>query len=340
MGKRHKHLFEQIVAMDNLRAAYLLTARGKRGTYAYLEYKEHAEPRLAALHAALTAGTYTPEPPREFMVYEPKPRAISALTFSDRIAQHALCRVIGPIFDRVLMGRCYACREGRGTHAGVRAVQAELRRLGRSVGPAATPPEVYFLKTDFRQYFASIDRPTLWREILRKISCVRTLALIERFTPRLGIGLPIGNLTSQLWANVYGHIFDRWLVAQRALRWHRYMDDVVILGTCWRTLADLLRRAEIFVREAMGLRFSKWMVAHCARGVNFLGYRIWPTHKLLRRASVTRARRKLRHFVRTADTEGRRNWLAAWSGHARWADSRNLLRSLCLLDCTAQPSTA
>lgn len=338
MGKRHKHLFERIVAMDNLREAYRLTARGKRGTYAYLEYKEHAEPRLAELHAALSAGTYTPEPPREFMVYEPKARSISALAFADRVAQHALCRVIGPIFDHVLMGRCYACRDGRGTHAGVRAVQAELRRLGQADnGPA---PEVYFLKTDFRQFFASIDRAALWREILRKISCPRTLALIERFTPRLGIGLPIGNLTSQLWANVYGHIFDRWLVTQRALHWHRYMDDVVVLGTSWRALADLLRRAEIFVRETMGLAFSRWMVAHATRGVNFLGYRIWPTHKLLRRSSVTRARRTLRHFTRSADPDGRRNWLAAWSGHARWADSHNLLRSLHLLDYTAQPSTA
>lgn len=337
MGKRHKHLFERIVAMDNLRAAYELTARGKRDTFAYLEYKEHAEPRLAELHLALTAGTYAPAPPREFMVYEPKPRAISALSFADRVAQHALCRVIGPIFDRVLMGRCYACREGRGTHAGVRAVQAELRRLSggaTSCTSQAAAGDVYFLKTDFRQYFANIGRAPLWREIRRKISCVRTLALIERFTPRQGRGVPIGNLTSQLWANVYGHIFDRWLVAQGALHWHRYMDDVVILGTCWRTLAGLLRRAEVFVREQMGLTFSKWMIAHCARGVNFLGYRIWPTHKLLRRSSVTRARRKLRHFTRTGDAAGRRNFLAAWRGHAQWADCANLLRSLNLNPAT------
>ena len=329
MGKRHKNLFGQIVAMENLRAAFALTARGKRGTYAYLEYKESAGPRLAALQAELVTGTYTPEPPGEFMVYEPKPRQISALPFADRVAQHALCRVIGPIFDRVLMRRCYACRVGRGTHAGVRAVQAELRQLGGAEGR-----DVYFLKTDFRQFFASIDCARLWVEIKRKISCPRTLALIERFTPRTGRGLPIGNLTSQLWANVYGHIFDRWLIGQGALHWHRYMDDVVVLGTCWRTLADLLRRAENFVRESMGLTFSKWMVAHHERGVNFLGYRIWPTHKLLRRASVTRARRKLRAFTRHGDPAGRQRFLAAWRGHASWADCRNLFRSLNLLQTT------
>lgn len=323
MGKRYRNLFGQLAGMDNLRRAYAFTACGKRGTNGYLDFKEEAEPRLAALQEELWSGRYEPEPPREFMVYEPKPRSISALGFPDRIVQHALHNVIGPIFDRVLMGRCYACRPGRGTHAGVRAVQSELRLLGAGEGR-----EVFFLKTDFRSYFASIDRAVLWREIERKISCRRTLGLIERFTPRIGAGLPIGNLTSQLWANVYGHIFDRWIVGQGMRHWHRYMDDVVVLGAAWRSLVELLKRAERFAAEVMHLTLSRWMVARHDRGINFLGYRIWPTHKLLRRSSVHRARRALRHFARNGDTEGRRRFLAAWLGHARWADSHNLLCSL------------
>ena len=326
MGQRHRNLFDEITSMANLRRAYALTSSGKRCTHGYLDFKEESEPRLAALQEALQSSRYSPEPPREFMVYEPKQRAISALGFTDRIVQHALHLVIGPIFDRVLMGRCYACRVGRGTHAGVRAVQAELRALGACEGQ-----EVYFLKTDFRSYFANIDRPTLWREIERKISCRRTLGLIERFTPRSGVGLPIGNLTSQLWANVYGHIFDRWLVSQGIRCWHRYMDDVVVLRQEWEGLVELLKRAEEFAAETMRLTFSRWMVARYDRGINFLGYRIWPTHKLLRKSSVVRARRALRHFERAGDTEGRRRFLGAWLGHARWADSHNLLRSLNLV---------
>ena len=174
MGKRYRNLFDEITSMDNLRNAYALTSCGKRCTRGYLDFKEESEPRLAALQEALRADRYEPDPPREFMIYEPKPRAISALGFTDRIVQHALHSVIGPIFDRVLMGRCYACRVGRGTHAGVRAVQAELRAMGAGEGQ-----DVYFLKTDFRSYFANVDRPTLWREIERKISCRRTLSLIE-----------------------------------------------------------------------------------------------------------------------------------------------------------------
>lgn len=308
--------------MDNLRDAYARAARGRKRSGGYLRFKEQAEANLSIMQQELLVGTYRPAPPREFTVYEPKPRKISALMFADRVAQHALHNVLGPIFERILMGRCYACRPGRGTHAGVRAVQAELRRALRESG------DVYFLKTDFRQYFASIDLAVLWREIERKIACPATLALIEVFTPRTGRGLPIGNLTSQLWANVYGHIFDRWLVSQGVRLWHRYMDDVVVIGPCWRPLAALLSRAQQFAQDCMGLTLSRWMVAHYERGVNFLGYRIWPTHKLLRRSSVTRARRALRHFARHDDAAGRQRFLGAWLGHARWADSHNLLRSL------------
>ncbi len=309
--------------MDNLRAAYSLTRRGKRNTRGYLRYKEEEEVHLAVLHAELAAGTYSPAAPREFVIHEPKARSISALAFADRIAQHALCNVIGPIFDRLLMGRCYACREGYGTHYGISRVQSEMRRLLIQHG------DLYFLKTDFRHYFANIDRAVLWVEIERKISCRRTLALIERFTPRTGIGLPIGNLTSQLWANVYGHVFDRWLVSQGVVHWHRYMDDVVVLGGKeWRPMVDLLHRADEFARQEMGLTLSRWMVAHYSRGVNFLGFRIWPTHKLLRRDSVVRARRKLRNFQRHEDPAGCTRFLASWLGHADWADSHNLKRSM------------
>ncbi len=322
MGKRHRNLFSRIISMDNLREAYRLTSLGKRRSLGYLLFKEQAEPELARLAAELAAGTYRPGAPREFRVYEPKPRLISAMPFRDRIVQHALHSVVGPIFERTLMGRCYACRKGKGTHAGADAVQAELRAV------IATHGTCHFLKTDFRAYFASIRRAALWQEIERKISCVGTLRLIEAFTPRTGTGLPIGNLTSQLWANVYGHVFDRWLVTQGALRWHRYMDDVVILGTDAGTLRSLLHQAREFASATMGLDLSRWMVAHWQAGVNYLGYRIWPTHRLLRRSSVVSARRKLRAFARHGDDGARQRFLGAWLGHAQHASTHNLLQSL------------
>lgn len=170
----------------------------------------------------MRAGSYRPDAARVFTIYEPKPRIITAASFRDRVAQHALCAVISPIFERTLLPRTYACRAGLGTHAGVVAVQADLRRLGMPL---------YALKTDFSKYFASIDRVVLCGLIRRKISCAATLRLIEAITPPVGVGVPIGALTSQLWANVYGGVVDRHLQMQLGARhWHRYMDDIVVLG--------------------------------------------------------------------------------------------------------------
>lgn len=323
MAKRYRNLIGKITAPATMREAYRLTARSKRLTAGYLDFKEFDALNLDELASAMRDGSYAPGKPNEFYIHDPKRRLISALPFRDRVAQQALCLAIAPIFDRALLPRSFACRPGKGTHAGVAALQSDLRRLSKR-GP------VYFLKTDFARYFASIELPALWRLIEAKISCRATLRLIEAMVPRHGIGLPIGSLTSQIFANLYtGATLDRHL--QQALGetyWYRYMDDLVVLGDSSRHLRAVKESIEAFSRDHLGLRFSKWSIAPATRGINFLGYRIWATHKLLRRSSVTRARRKIAAYRAAGDHERLRTFLAAWLGHARWADSRNLVRSL------------
>lgn len=287
-----------------------------------LEFKEFAEPNLRQLADDLRDGSYSPGKPNSFYIYEPKARLITALPFRDRVAQHALCNVIGPIFEQTFLPRSYACRSGKGTHAGVIDLQAELRRMSKA-------GSVYFLKTDFARYFPSIDRHILNQMIRKKISCASTLRIIETLVPPDGIGLHIGSLTSQLFANVYGNALDRFLqqgMKERA--WFRYMDDVVVLGHDAEHLHRLRRTMEGFAADALGLRFSKWSVASARRGVNFLGYRIWSTHKLLRRQSVVRAQRRIRALRRTRQGPELQRFAASWLGHARWADAHNLRQSL------------
>lgn len=323
MADKHRNLIGRITADANMMAAYRRTARGRRLTADHLEFKEFSPLNLERLADEMRAGTYRPGEPRTFEIYDPKRRMISALPFRDRVAQHALCAVIEPIFDATLLPRSYACRKGKGTHAGAVAVQAELRRLTRD-GAA-----VYVLKTDFSRYFASIERSTLWRMIEAKIACRATLRLIEAIVPRSGIGLPIGSLVSQIFANVYAGALDRHLQQDLCERhWHRYMDDLVVFGLSIEHLRRLREEIESFSRDRLGLRFSKWSVQPAGRGVNFLGYRIWPRHKLLRKDSVQRARRKIKAFRAAGDYRRLALFLASWTGHASWADSRNLLRSL------------
>lgn len=324
MGKRYRNLIGRIVAPANLAEAYRLTSAGKRQTPGFLEFKEFAPLNLGQLARDMAAGSYVAGAPHEFHVFDPKKRLISALPFRDRVAQQALCLVIAPIFDRALLPRTFACRPGKGVHAGVIDLQSELRRL------AATGEPVYFLKTDFRAYFASIRRDVLWGLIEAKVSCRATLALIEAMVPRQGVGLPIGSLTSQIFANLYaGGTLDRHL--QQTLReplWYRYMDDIVVLGRDPARLRQVKESIEAFARDRLGLAFSKWQIANASRGINFLGYRIWATHKLLRKDSVTRARRKIAAYRAGGDEARLQKFLAAWLGHAQWADSANLIRSL------------
>lgn len=318
MGKKYKNLIGEIASMPNLYRAYEKAAKGKRYSGGHLQFKQHLAANLRALSAALRNGTYRPSPPTLFFVHEPKRRQISALPFADRVVQHALCAVIDPIFDRTFLPNSYACRKGSGTHVAVIDAQAAMRR-----------GYTHWLKMDFSKYFASIDRAVLHGEIRRKVSCSATLDLIATFLPATGRGLPIGNLTSQLFANVYGHILDRYLTHTLHIKaWLRYMDDTIVFAHSREALALLQHGLKWFCQAQIGLVFSKWSIGAVTQGLDWLGYRIWPTHKLLRKQSAISAKRKILKFRAAGDELSLSRFIAAWRGHAQWADSFNLLNKL------------
>jgi hypothetical protein len=318
MGKKHRNLLSEIASLPNLYRAYEKAARGKRYSCGHLLFKQHLAANLRRLSDALADGSYRPSPPKVFYVTEPKRREISALPFADRVVQHALCNVIEPLFEKVFLPNNYACRNNRGTHAAVIEAQAIMRR-----------GSTWWLKLDFAKYFASIDRAILHTEIRRKVSCRGTLELIGTFLPRDGRGLPIGNLTSQLFANIYGHILDRYLThTLRIKTWLRYMDDTVIFARTREALALLQMGLQWFVDVRMGMVFSKWSIGPTTRGLDWLGYRIWPSHKLLRRRSVLSAKRKIKRYRDAGDTLSLNRFIASWRGHAQWANSFNLLNRL------------
>jgi RNA-directed DNA polymerase len=315
MGAKHRNLIQKITTIENLREAYRKTSKGKRMSWGYLEFKEYAEANLLLIQEELKDGAYSIGPYRQFTIYEPKPRLISALDFKDRLVQHALCNVISPIFENGLLPHTFACRVGLGTHAGVRHVQARLRSTGHK----------YFLKTDFSKFFPSVNRARLHEMIYKKIRCEKTLNILREIIPTEGVGIPIGSLTSQLFANVYGNAADRFIHFDLGHKhWARYMDDIVILDSDPHRLRDSFERISEFGERDLGLRISKWQASPVSRGVNFLGYRIWPTHKLLRKDSVTRAKRKVQKFISHKDDESLQKFIASWSGHAKWADTHNL----------------
>jgi len=314
MGKKHKHLYDDITSEASLQAAFHRAATGKRQSHGYLVFNEYAQARLMRIRQQLLDEAWRPSPLREFTIYEPKPRLIGAPKFADRVVHHALCAAIEPIFDRAFLPYSFACRRNLGTHAGVIYLQSHLR----------TRKYTHYLKTDFRKFFPSIDRSVLNAEFRRKITCRRTVALFEKIVPPTGVGVPIGALTSQLSANIYGNILDQYLHHEKRVRFARYMDDVVILGTDPVELRAMKADIEAFAVERMRLGISRWRVAPISQGIDFLGYRVWPGHKLLRRSSVTRAKRKIKVATAAGDLSYLEAFIGAWKGHADLADSMNL----------------
>ena len=307
-------MFDNITSIENLRLAYSKTSKGKKSTAGYLNFKEYAEYNLLQIQKELISEDYELSPSRKFVVYEPKERQIDALEFRDRVVQHALCNMIEPVFERTFLPNSHACRKGRGTHSGVKFIQSKLRCEGYT----------YFLKTDYSKYFFSINISILMKEINKKIKCKKTLRLINKILGD-GLGIKIGWLISQLSANIYGNILDKYLFYELGLRqWARYMDDVVVLGNCPNKLHEIQQKIEEFSKDKMGLRLSKWQVSSVSRGINFLGYRIWPRYKLIRKDSVARAKKKIKLYNKLGDEESLRKFKASWLGHIKWSNAHNL----------------
>ena len=319
MPKRHLRLIDRIADLANLRLAYAKTARGKRMSRGYLTFKEYAEANLVRLREILLDGAYQQGPFRQFTVREPKPRLISALDFQDRLVQHALCNQITPFMEATLLPYTFACRPGLGTHAAARHIQALLRRTGAA----------YFLKTDYAKFFPSLPRAVAHELYARKIGCRATRDLLAAMIPTTGQGIPIGSLTSQLTANLVGGLTDRFIHFELGHRhWARYMDDIVILGSDLGALRADYQRLADFSATRLELGISRWQASPVTRGINFVGYRLWASHKLLRAASVTRAKRTISRHLAANDQAALAKFLPAWLGHARWANAYHLLRWL------------
>ena len=325
--KRYGNLYSAICELENLYSSLQVCLRGKRLSRTVLPFTYELSREMTAIQKELADGTYRVSAYYSFYVLEPKRRLVQALPFRDRIVQQALCQVINPIFENTFIKDSYACIAGRGTHAGSQAFQLYMRRAEAMFGKA------YCLQCDIASYFASIDHGTLLGLIERKIKCRRTLSLIQKITDSNGeqVGIPIGNLLSQLSANIYLNALDHYVKEHLKVRYYvRYMDDFFILHGSKEYLRYLKDDIQDFLEHHLFLSLNrKTSIYPISQGADFLGYRTWTTHKLLRKRSVKKMRRKLR--VMCAKYEAgiiKLNKLdetiQSWTAHARHADTYGL----------------
>jgi len=275
-------------------------------------------------------GNWQPSEYRIFEVREPKPRRINATDFRDRVVHHAICNILEPIFERRLIYDSWACRLNKGTHAAVKRAQQFARQYP------------YFLKTDIRRYFQSVDHQILKQLLQRIIKDARLLSLLNRIIEHpvpgnlAGKGLPIGNLTSQHFANLYLGELDHELKDRQSIKAYlRYMDDMLLFAHNKDELHQMLQHLEIFISErlTLSLKPTATLLAPVSEGIPFLGFRIFPQLIRLNRQSLRRFRRRLRKLERayqcgTISIESLTASVQSMIAHIRHANTRRLQQSL------------
>ena len=335
-------MFDTITDWDNLWQACRQAARGKRSRASAADFEHQVADRLIALQAELRSRAYRPGPYCHFFIREPKLRRISAAPFRDRVVHHALCNVIEPLFEARFIAHSYANRAGKGTHRALDQLQAWAQRFR------------YALRGDIVQHFPSLDHALLRDKLARLIGDgeVRWLAdtilasgdgvgahacspvyfpgddLFAACRPR---GLPIGNLTSQFWSNVYLNDFD-WFV-QRELgcsAYLRYVDNFVLFGddkrrlwSCKQAVIERLARERLTIHEAQ----TQVLPTHC--GIPWLGFVVCPTHRLLKRRNAVSFTRRLERnldayeagHIPFAELDAS---VQGWINHVRYADTWGL----------------
>ena len=305
MAKRISGLWPKIIQPSSLLEAAERACAGKKNRPDVARFLLNMDMEIIRLHRELSEGTYQPGQYQHFRIRDPKPRWISAAPIRDRVVHHALTGALEPIWETRYLSACFACRKGKGVHAALRYVQKAAAKYK------------YALKCDIRKYFASIDHALLMEEIKSGISCRPTLNFVEQllrhqrgpeefiqhfpgdnlFTPlERDSGIPLGNQTSQFFANVYLNRFDHFVQRQlRPAAYFRYVDDFGLFGDSKEELWEMRQELIGFLASLrLRLHEGKSRCYPIRNGVTFLGWRIFPGHSRLSRSGVIRFRRRLR----------------------------------------------
>jgi RNA-directed DNA polymerase len=338
-------LFDSLVSWENLLRAFRNAARGKRGHPAVAAFEHRLEDHLASLREELASRSYRPGPYQSFYIHEPKRRLISAAPFRDRVVHHALVNVVEPVFERSFIGDSYANRTGKGTHRALDRCQELARRFD------------FVLQLDVRQFFPSIDHVILRGILAERIRDPTVLWLADQilasgagvlseaydmvyfpgddlFAVNRPRGLPIGNLTSQFWGNVYLDPLDHFI--QREMRcsgYVRYVDDLLFFGD---TKGELWRAREALQIRLDGLRLTCHPGAHpqpVQEGIPFLGFVVYTGHRRLKGRKKVQFERCWRSLVasflqgETSEERLRATWMG-WVNHVRYGSTVGLRKAL------------
>jgi len=293
--KIYKDLYWFIISPQTLFHAWDIFKSDKRSRPDVVNFELNLEKNIFNLYRCLKNKTYTHGPYRGFWIHDPKVRRVHKATVVDRVLHHAIFQILNPIFEPTFIAFSFSCRVGKGTHKGVDATRGMLQKESRN-----NTRQCYVLKCDIRKFFDSIDHRILLSILERRIRDPDTVWLLRNiigsYESNRSIlwdkkGVPIGNLTSQLFANVYMNEFDQFIKHTLKVRFYaRYTDDFVIVSKDKEYLNNLLPEINQFLQQhlALDLHPHKVEILSYTKGIDFLGYVIFPHHTLVRKKTKQR----------------------------------------------------
>ncbi|MFH0754426.1 MAG: reverse transcriptase/maturase family protein [Candidatus Omnitrophota bacterium] len=319
-------MFDEIVSVANLYRAAHAAAKGKRKSAEVSFFNFRMEKEIEALHHSLVSGKYCHGGYGLFKIYDPKEREIAKAPFRDRVVHHAVHDVIEPLIDKKFIFDSYACRKDKGTHAALDRAQGFLKA------------NRYCFHGDIRKYFPSIDHETLKGLVRRQIDDARVLTLLDGIidSTKSERGLPIGNLTSQFFANLYLHELDFFVKHHLGCRYYiRYMDDVLVFENDRARLEDIRSLMGAFLRDRLklDLHAGKSQIFDTRKGIKFLGFRLYADHRRLTTFGVRRFRNRLKRFryllgLGLMDEAKAAESVLCWRAHSDHADAARLRAKL------------
>lgn len=325
-------LFNQVCAYKNLKLAFK-KARKRKTTKPYvLEYEKDLENNLLILQKKLLSKTYKPKPLQTFLIRDPKTRKISKSEFQDRIVHHAIHNIIQPIFENQFIFDSYANRMGKGT---LKAIQRyDKFKLKVSKNHKKT---CYVLKSDIHHYFENVHHEILINILKKRIKDEKLICLIKQILNNFSKnkGMPLGNLTSQFFANVYLNELDQFTKHKLKTKYYiRYVDDFVILNQNKEILEQYKKEIEKFLKEKLKLKLhpEKTKIINYKQGITFLGIRIFQKHKLLKKSNLRKFRIKFQILEDKYKTNKNYNklydTLEGWLAYSKIANTYKIRKNI------------
>ncbi len=290
-GLKRNGLFEQIYSLENLRIAFENFKRGKAKKPDIINFSEKQAKEIYKIYDQVRRKSYRHGPYKEFYIQDPKIRKINKATARDRVVHHALFRKLYPIFDRTFIFDSYSCRIGKGTHQGVRRLQKFVRKTSKNNRRIC-----WVLKCDIRKFFDNINHNILMQLIGKRVKDRNALWLAGKIVESFSPGLPLGNITSQLFANIYLHELDMFIKHDLRVRYYiRYCDDFIILHEDKDYVKSLIPKIDKFLISKLNMQLhpNKIIIHSHRQGADFLGYVSFHHHVVLRPKTSRRLLRRV-----------------------------------------------